>query len=91
MNVCNCFIILSSGEIKTFAPLGYLSARAVHDAVNGCSSDIHHLKLAEDNIESQSLDLIVVDAGGDRGPATELVSQVISAKTSAYVLLTVFW
>ena len=68
-----------------------LTARAVHGAVSRCSSDIHHLKLVEDNIESQSLDLIDVGAGGgDRaGYRTGVTDD--KREMLAYVLLTVFW
>lgn len=54
MNVYNCFIISPRARSKRFL-VSVISLRQSYDAVNRCSSDIYHLKLVEDKLESSHL------------------------------------
>ena len=54
MNVYNCFIISPRARSKRFL-VSVISPRQSYDAVNRCSSDIYHLKLVEDKLESSHL------------------------------------
>ena len=54
MNACNCFIISPRARSKRFL-VSVISLRQSYDAVNGCSSDIYHLKLVEDKLEISHL------------------------------------